>query len=142
MPDDAGDPSYHKAGGGIRSPYSEEGSEGCRPRLLSITLLLAACGEGANSGPAAEACAEVVKIYRDLQGEIEIVSRPQQGPEGRVEIRYGATGAMNLPVERVAECTFAPGAGGSLELVAAVVDGQELEASEIAAASRALGGDR
>ena len=115
---------------------------GYRARLFSIPLLLVACGGGAGSEPAAEACAQAVKSHRDLQGGVRIIGRPQQSPEGTVEIRYEATGAMNLPVEGVAACTFALGAGGSLELVTAVVDGQELQPDAIEAAKRALGGDR
>ena len=102
---------------------------GFRARLLSIPLLLVACGGEAGSDPAAEACAQ--------QGGVGIVGRPQQSPEGTVEIRYEATGAMNLPVEGVAACTFAQGAGGSLELVSAIVDGQELPPGAIEAAKRA-----
>jgi hypothetical protein len=113
---------------------------GCRARLFSIPLLLVACGGGAGSEPGAEACAQVVKGYQDLQGGVKIVGRSERSSEGTVEIHYEGTGAMNIPVEGVAECRFVPVAGGSLELVAAVVDGQELEASEIEAARRALGG--
>ena len=101
------------------APVREEGYVSLRARLLSIPLLLVACGGEAGSDPGAEACAQVVKSCRDLQGGVGIIGRPQQGPEGAVEIRYEATGAMNLPVEGVAACTFAPGAGGSLELVTA-----------------------
>ena len=115
---------------------------GCRARLLSIPLLFVACGGGAESEPGAEACAQVVKSYQDLQGGVRIVGHPQQSPEGTLEIRYEATGAMNLPVEGVAACTFAPGAGGPLELVSAVIDGQELPPDAIEAAKRALGNDR
>ena len=110
---------------------------GCRATILSIPLLLVACGGEAGSDPAAEACAQLVKSYQDLQGGVGIVGRPQQSPEGTVEIRYEATGAMNLPVEGVAACTFAQGAGGSLELVSAIVDGQELPPGAIEAAKRA-----
>jgi len=115
---------------------------GCVARLLSIPLLFVACGGGTESEPGAEACAQAVKIYRDLQGGVEIVGRPQRSPEGTVEIRYEATGAMNIPVEGVAECRFERGAGGSLELVTAVVDGEELQPDEIEAAKRALARDR
>ena len=115
---------------------------GCGTRLFSILLLLVACGGGAGSEPAAEACAQVVRSYQDLQGGVRIVGRPQQSPEGTVEIRYEATGVMNLPVEGVAACTFARGAGDSLELVTAVVDGQELQPDAIEAANRAQWGDR
>ena len=59
-----------------------------------------------------------------------------------MEIRYEATSAMNLPVEGVAACTFALGTDGSLELVSAVVNGQELPPDVVQAAKRALGGDR
>ena len=114
----------------------------CGTRLFSILLLLVACGGEAGSDPGAEACARVVKSHQDLQGGVRIVGRPQQSPEGTVEIRYEATGAMNLPVEGVAACTFASGAGGSLELVSAVVDGHELQPDAIEAAKRALGGNR
>jgi hypothetical protein len=114
----------------------------CRTRLLSIPLIFVACGGGAGSEPGAEACARVVGIYRDLQGGVEIVGRPQQSPEGTVEIHYEGTGAMNLPVEGVAACTFAPGAGGSLELVTAVVDGEELQPDAVEAANRSVGDDR
>ncbi len=141
MPDEVGYGSYHKGAAGL-CPRTGGEYVGCRARLLSIPLLLVACGGGAGSDPGAEACAQVVKGYADLQGGVEILGRPQQGPEGTVEIRYEATGAMNLPVEGVAACRFAPGAGGSLELVTAVVDGQELPPNEIEAAKRALGGDR
>jgi hypothetical protein len=113
-----------------------------RTRLLSIPLLLVACGGGAGSEPGAEACARAVEIYRDLQGGVEIVGRPQQGPEGTVEIHYEGTGAMNLPVAGIAACTFAVDAGGSPALVNAVVDGQELQPDEIEAVKRALEGDR
>ena len=111
-------------------------------RLFSILLLLVACGGEAGSDPGAEACAQVVRSYQDLQGGVGIVGHPQQSPEGTVEIRYEATGAMNLPVEGVAACTFARGAGGALELLSAVVDGQELQPGAIQAAKRALEGDR
>jgi len=124
------------------APVREGATVGCRTRLFSILLLLVACGSGAGSEPAAEACAQVVKSYQDLQGGVRIVGRPQQSPEGTVEIRYEATGAMNLPVEGVAACRFAPGAGGSLELVTAVVDGEELPPDAVEAAKRALEGDR
>ena len=123
-------------------PLREGVTVGCRARLLSIPLLFVACGGGAVSEPGAEACAQVVKRYQDLQGGVRIVGGPQQSPEGTVEIRYEATGAMNLPVEGVAACTFAPGAGGSLELVTAIIDGQELQPDAIEAAKRAVGGDR
>ena len=115
---------------------------GCRTTLPSLPLLLAACGGEAGSNPGAEACAQVVKSYQDLQGGVRIVGHPQLNPEGKVEIRYEATGAMNLPVEGVAACTFAMGAGGELELVSAVIDGQELPPDAIDAAKRALGNNR
>ena len=114
----------------------------CRTRLLSIPLLLVACGGGAGSEPGAKACAELVRIYRDLQGGVEVAGRPQQSPEGAVEIHYEGMGAMNLPVEGVAACKFAVESGGSLELVSAVVDGEEVQPETIEAANRALGSDR
>lgn len=110
-------------------------------RIAPAILLasgLAACGGGEGGGPAA-ACAEVVRLYADLQGRVQVVGKPAQSSEGSVEISYQGMGAMNTPVKGKASCTFAVDEGGSLTLLEAIVDDTPLGEGEIASIRSELG---
>ncbi len=122
-------------------------SNGPHPRIAAIVapaILLhclvteLGCGVAPADGPAG-ACAEVVRIHGDLQGRVEVVGAPVELSEGSVRIGYRGMGAMNLPVEGSATCTFSVGDAGSLELLEASVDDSPLDAPEIDAIRAELG---
>ena len=108
--------------------------------ILTIALLACAAGCGPSSSTAAGRCAEVVRIHGDLQGAVAIVGQPVESSEGRVEIRYEGTGAMNIPVEGSAVCVFAVGQAGALTLMDAAIDGRPLSGESVAGIQHQLAG--
>lgn len=100
----------------------------------------AGCGRGPDS-TATASCARVVRQIRDLPGPVEVVGSVETA-EGQVEIDYESADGESGTVTGSASCTFAVGGPGSLQLVEAIVDGAALDADEIAAANRALSGQR
>ena len=110
-------------------------------RILLAALAiawLAACAGSAPEGPAGQ-CAEVVRIYRGLPNPVAVVGQPVETSEGRLEIEYEGTDAMNLPVKGAASCTFAVGEGGALTLLEAVVEGSPLDEAALEAIRADLG---
>lgn len=104
--------------------------------ILPVAVALACaggCGEAAPaSGPAAE-CAEVVRIYKDLNGPVGVVGASRETSEGRVRIEYEGMDAINAPVKGSAACSFDVGGGGALQLLSASVDGIPLDGPSIEA---------
>lgn len=88
----------------------------------------------ASADPAAN-CAEFVRSYRGLEGEIQVVGAPTQRSEGEVAIEWRGRAAGGAPVEGSAACTFAVGAGGRLTLVEATVDGAPVDEASLASRS-------
>lgn len=103
-------------------------------RVAAAGLLLLSCGAPAH-GPAA-GCAEVVKRYRGLPNPVSVMATEGDAP-GPVEIRYQSANAENIPVVGRAVCEFAVAAGRTPRLVAAEVDGVEVDAVLIASVNRA-----
>lgn len=107
-------------------------------QLLAAVLLgcpagwLAGCAP--SSGSPAGRCAEVARLYADLQPGVTVIGRPVETSGGTIEIEYEGMDGMNLPVRGAASCTFAAG-----ELVAAVVDGSALDAGEVESIRSQLG---
>ena len=108
-----------------------------KARALLAAACLAGCAGPSERDPA-QACAEGVGSYRDLQGAVEVVARSAGSSEGSVEIGYEGTGPMNLPVQGSASCTFATDEDGALSLVEATVDGSVLDAADVEAIRREL----
>ena len=102
-------------------------------------ILLLACGRPVQ-GPAAS-CAEVVKTYRGLPNPVAVTATEGDAP-GRVEIRYESTNVENIPVVGRAVCEFAVAAGRPPRLVAAEVDGAEVDVALITSVNRAAQGAR
>lgn len=103
-----------------------------RTWALALLVGLPACVEVGGGGPAGD-CAEVVRIYRNLQGAVEIVGQPVETSEGSVEIEYQGMDGMNLPATGSARCTFSVGQGGDPTLLEAVVDGEPLPGPDLEA---------
>jgi hypothetical protein len=103
---------------------------------------LAACSERIADGPAGQ-CAEVVRIYRNLESPVAVVGQPVTESRGveqiGVEIEYEGMNAMNVPVEGSAGCSFAVDPQGNSILQGATLEGSALGESELAAIRRELG---
>ena len=108
--------------------------------LLAVAVSLLACADQ-TSEPAA-ACAEAVRVHLGLQRPVGVKGHPRQTSEGSVEIEYEGMDGMNLPAEGTAECTFAVGDAGELQLMEATVNGQMLKPAELASVRSTLGKSR
>jgi len=103
--------------------------------------LLTACGEPPVQG-AAERCAEVARIHRELQSPVSVTGQPVKSPDGSVTVEYEGMDAMNVPVRGSAHCRFAPSEQGDLTLLAAVVEGSPLDPGELDTVRGELGETR
>lgn len=89
------------------------------------------CSEAVPASGAVAQCAEVARIYKDLNGPVAVVGAPREISEGRVQIEYEGTDAINAPVKGSAACSFAVGGAGALQLLSASVDGVPLDSLAI-----------
>lgn len=98
-----------------------------------VLVCAGGCSEAEPAGGPVAECAEVVRIYKDLNGPVGVVGTPRQSAEGSVEIEYEGMDAINAPAKGTARCHFAVGGAGALQLVSASVDGIPLEGPSIEA---------
>ena len=99
--------------------------------LPALLIMLFGCVDNERFGDDAAACAEVVRIHRDLDNAVEVIEVLERTDAAEVVIRYEGVDAMNLPEQGEAACRFSAGASGTLTLSSAIVDRMVLTRSEI-----------